>query len=353
MSKVILRTLDNLENQPTALAVINQNFTALSTLVDTLVSRDGAVPNQMVALLDMNGRKIINLPAPTTPTEPARHGDIQQYVDQASDFADDAEASAQDADESETAAEAAADAAIAALGDLVSRYIGSAATDPTVDPAGNPLQEGALYFNTVQDIFYVYTVQPVDDMVPEVTVDSWEPIPVNAILSMSDITHTWNNNELVTWNTGQNRFIGVARPTAATLSYDDGTLAADNVQDAIDEVLTRTILDRYDIQFYLEGLMGDAEALYKYGALRTFTVPSNTSGFIATAGTAATATTTILLKKNGTQFGTIIWSAAGTVGAWTIPGDTVFNAGDIFTMQAPAVPDTALRDVIVGMTVRR
>lgn len=353
MSKIIFRTLDNLQNEPTALAVINQNFAALQTLIDSLLSRDGAVPNQMVELLDMNGHKIINLPVPTTPTEPARNGDIQQYVDEAEAAADAAANSAANALNSQNLTHA-------DLVDFLSRYIGTYSSDPSVDSLGNTLENGALYYSSTSDGLRVWEIRDVyvntDEVLvgtDQVVTSQWVAIPMTTLASMSDVDiSSITNGQFIQWNTGLSQF----RPftlLASTVPFTPGTIEATDTQAAIEEVVSRTVLDKTDIQFYLEGLMADGESLYKYVAQRAFTVPSDTTGFVATAGTAATGSTVVTLKKNGVQFGTITWSASGTVGAWSIPGNTSFVAGDIMTLAAPATPDTSLRDVIIAMTVNR
>jgi hypothetical protein len=352
MAKVTLRTLDNLENQPTALAVINQNFQALATLADTLLSRDGAVPNTMIAILDMNGHKIINLPVPTTPTEPARHGDIQQYVDQAAASADAAAESADDADESEAHT-------LSLYTNFISRYLGTYASAPAVDALGNSLQEGALYFNSDFDGLYVWTIREVYDGADQVFVgtdavhvDGWVSIPINTLASMNDVdVFGLVDDQFLQWNSGT----GEWKPftlSAATVPYS-GSLVSTNVSAALEEIVARSLFDRYDIEFYLQGLMNEEEHLYRLTALRAFTIPATTTGFVAKSGTPAAGTTVLTLLKNGTQFGTITWSAAGTVGVWSIPGNTVFNIGDVFTLQAPDTPDTSLSDVTVGILARR
>lgn len=112
MPKVAIDTLANLENQSSAIETINSNFEAIQDAIDNTLSRDGTAPNDMDADLDMNSHKITNLPAPTTSTEPARHGDIQTYVDDAEGFAEDAETSATEA--AASAVTAAAQAVLAA-----------------------------------------------------------------------------------------------------------------------------------------------------------------------------------------------------------------------------------------------
>lgn len=57
---------------------------------------------------------------------------------------------------SETAAQTAQAAAEAALDELTDLYLGAKATAPTVDNDGNTLQTGALYWNSTNDIMYVW-----------------------------------------------------------------------------------------------------------------------------------------------------------------------------------------------------
>jgi len=66
-------------------------------------------------------------------------------------------ASANSATSSASAAEAARDQALAAFDNFDDKYLGEKTSDPTVDNDGNPLQVGALYFNSVDDVMKVYT----------------------------------------------------------------------------------------------------------------------------------------------------------------------------------------------------
>lgn len=67
-----------------------------------------------------------------------------------------ASASESAAASSATAAQAAQDAALAALDSFDDRYLGTKASDPTLDNDGNALVAGALYFNTTDDVMKVY-----------------------------------------------------------------------------------------------------------------------------------------------------------------------------------------------------
>jgi hypothetical protein len=95
MAKIDLTPIANLDNPDSATTAINANFAEIEAFVDTLLSRDGTTPNVMTDILDMNANRIINLPAPITATEPARHGDIQPLIDRAEDAAEAAEYAAE------------------------------------------------------------------------------------------------------------------------------------------------------------------------------------------------------------------------------------------------------------------
>lgn len=76
MAKITLTDVVNLENQNTAVNAINTNNSVIELAFDNTLSRDGAAPNQMMAAIDMNSKRILNLPEPSTPTEPIRVADV-------------------------------------------------------------------------------------------------------------------------------------------------------------------------------------------------------------------------------------------------------------------------------------
>lgn len=67
-----------------------------------------------------------------------------------------AAASAAAAAASESNAAASEGVVVANYTDFVNRYFGAYASDPAIDPAGNPPSDGSLYFNTVSDVFFVW-----------------------------------------------------------------------------------------------------------------------------------------------------------------------------------------------------
>lgn len=77
MSKVeALGTLASLENQTSAIQVLNENVEKIEDAFDNTLSRDGSGPNAMEAPLDMNGQRIINLSAPAADNDPVRLTDL-------------------------------------------------------------------------------------------------------------------------------------------------------------------------------------------------------------------------------------------------------------------------------------
>lgn len=78
--KITLTDLANLENQTTAVAAINANNAVIESAFNNTLSLDGTQPNQMGASLDMNSNRILNLPAPSSSSEPVRSLDLQNAI---------------------------------------------------------------------------------------------------------------------------------------------------------------------------------------------------------------------------------------------------------------------------------
>lgn len=59
---------------------IADNNTLIENAIENTLSRDGTGPNQMEANLDMNSNRVLNLPAPTSDSEPYRKVDIDSGI---------------------------------------------------------------------------------------------------------------------------------------------------------------------------------------------------------------------------------------------------------------------------------
>lgn len=77
MSKYVRTNLDQLyKNETTALSALNKNFRDIESAINDSVSRSAATPTHMIADLDMNGKRIINMPAPATDNDLVRRVDV-------------------------------------------------------------------------------------------------------------------------------------------------------------------------------------------------------------------------------------------------------------------------------------
>lgn len=361
MAKVTLSDVQNLQNESSAVGTLNRNFQAIQSVIETLLSRDGAVPNEMLAILDMNNRRIINLPPPVFAQEPARHGDIQTYVDQARNWAlwseDRADWSEEQADRSEEQA----DRSEELLHEFQNNYLGALPVDPDVDENGSVPPEGAIYFNTGDNTWRVFvhlSVLVVEDYVWSqaefVEIHKWEALPVTTLRSMADVAATFiQHGEFLVWNAVNQDFIPLTL-LAEHIPYDGGVdLVANNVQDAIDELVAKTSLAVYDISFWASGLMETNERLFRLIASRRFVIPHNLPGSVAAARAAPNADTSISLRKNGVEFGTVFFAQGVSTGVLTSTGVSVFNIGDVLEIVAPEPADTLLRDTAITLACRR
>lgn len=358
MPKVIINPIQNLDNPPTAVARMNGNFAAIQAAIEKTLSRDGTVPNAMQSNFDMNANRILNLPVPVSPTEPARHGDIQQYVDQAREWAEYSEEQADRSEEEADASEASAQRSEAALLDLKSRYIGSYPSGPTVDEEGRELLVGALYFNTTLNILYVFALDDIHSngdavVVGEdfVVIGYWIPVPAVEFTQLNDVDLDGvQNGDFLIWDGLQVKPVTLE---ASLMPQNNGVYTGSTVQDALDDLVYRTSLATYDISFWIEGLMENNEVLFKIVASRSFNILNGMSGSQAVSGVPANEDTTFFLLRNGNVFGTVFFAEDSDVGVFTTSADTLFNEGDILTVQAPASADTALRDTALTLVCRR
>lgn len=352
MAKFTPKTIQNLANQNTAVASINYNFDTLMLLIDTLLSRDGQAPNAMLSNLDMNNNRILNLPVPISPTEPARHGDIQQYVDEA-------EAAAEVSVEASLVSLAAAAEAEADLEEFQSEYLGAFPSDPVVDKNGNAIKDGAFYYNSTDGTIRVYSVRYVKVLLDTVVVntdivlaDAWITLPVTEFENLQDVDiETAVNGAFLTWSGSA---VVPVTLTADLVPQDNTAYTGDSVQDALDDLLNRTILGVFDIFAYAQGLPGDSEEFTRLIASRTFVLPAGATQSQARLRQAPTAGNFVVsIQKNGVQVGTITFASGAVTGVFAVAGDTTFVAGDLLVLKAPTITNTSVRDVSITLACRR
>lgn len=105
----------------------------------------------------------------------------------------------------------------------------------------------------------------------------------------------------------------------------------------------------YDLATFYPGVPGNSQLLARIKLARAVTFPINLTGSLADARVAATASTTVTLKKNGSSIGTLVWAASGTSGAFTFAAAVSFAAGDVLTLEGPATADVTLADISITL----
>lgn len=78
--KLELESLGSLENQTTALQVLNLNFERIGAALENTFSRDGEAPNYIDNDVDVNSHRVINLGAPQSGSDAARYVDVVEAL---------------------------------------------------------------------------------------------------------------------------------------------------------------------------------------------------------------------------------------------------------------------------------
>ncbi len=73
-------TLTDIASGFQAAAQTNANMALIEAAFENTLSRDGTTPNNMLASLDMNSQRVLNLPEPLNVNEPARLTDVQAAI---------------------------------------------------------------------------------------------------------------------------------------------------------------------------------------------------------------------------------------------------------------------------------
>lgn len=109
-----------------------------------------------------------------------------------------------------------------------------------------------------------------------------------------------------------------------------------------------------ELQLFFSNTLLSSELLYALHTRAQWTLlASSGNNPKASAIVAATASTTITLRKNGTSIGTIVFGIGGTVATVTIATAVSFVADDIFTITAPSTADATLADVLLTLPYSR
>lgn len=109
----------------------------------------------------------------------------------------------------------------------------------------------------------------------------------------------------------------------------------------------------YDVGTSIIGKPNNGEIVLRYVFARATTFPVNLAGSQAKAGLAATASATFNVRKNGTNVGSFVFAASGTVATFTMASATSFAVGDVLEIVAPGTADASLADIAVTLAGTR
>lgn len=161
----------------------------------------------------------------------------------------------------------------------------------------------------------------------------WEPKTI-AVTLAGDVTGAYGSNT-VTKVRGVT--VSSTAPTSnQTLVYNSGATQWEPTAQA------------HDLATFYPGTLAASAVLLRHVAVRAWSLPTNASGSALSAGTAATGSTTLTLKKNGSSIGTAVVSASGTTAAFTVTA-TSFAALDVLTVEGPGTADATLGNVAVSL----
>lgn len=130
-------------------------------------------------------------------------------------------------------------------------------------------------------------------------------------------------------------------PGETVLMVTDGTTDGMEVLGAINPM---------DIGVFIPGLPVDGAVVLRYTPTRPMTIPDNALGSVCNCEVDPASDATFTIKKNGSDIGTILISAAATTGTFTFSSPVSFNGTtDVLEIIAPSPDDADLANVFIGI----
>lgn len=109
---------------------------------------------------------------------------------------------------------------------------------------------------------------------------------------------------------------------------------------------TVSSLGSYDVATWYPGTFTSSQIVVRIIAARPFDIPNDFAGSKALMATPPGSDQTFLVKKNGTQFGTLVIDHTTGAGTFLTSGaDEAFAAGDYIDIVAPSSPDGTMANL--------
>jgi hypothetical protein len=138
----------------------------------------------------------------------------------------------------------------------------------------------------------------------------------------------------------------VVGSTSVTVHPGDRFLVVtDGTTNGLEVFKLQNISPPFDLHAFVPGVGSNAQLCIRVKATRAFSLPASLTGSFVTAVTAATASTTYTLKKNGSSIGTAVFAISGVTATLTFASLVAFASGDVLTIEGPGTADSTLADV--------
>lgn len=126
-----------------------------------------------------------------------------------------------------------------------------------------------------------------------------------------------------------------------SLTDESGRLVVATATNAGTDIALRSDVVR-GLSMHCAGKPANSEVIG--GGIAPYAMTISQANSVCKALVAATGSTTLVIKKNGTQIGTIVFAASATTGTVTITSASV-AAGDQVTLHNAATADATLADI--------
>lgn len=175
---------------------------------------------------------------------------------------------------------------------------------------------------------------------------AWTSITGDVTLNASGVTTIGANKVANAMLSQAAAYTVKGNNTASAANVADLTMAQLKAMLALALADLPTQVQSYDFNAYYPGKPTASQVIFQAKILRACQIQTGTHQGVA--GASSTASAVFSIKKNGTQFGTATWAAAGTVPTFSVT-QTTFAAGDIVTITAPSTPDSTLANITLGL----
>jgi len=109
----------------------------------------------------------------------------------------------------------------------------------------------------------------------------------------------------------------------------------------------------YDLGLFIPGQPAATALVFQYVFPRGVSFPTSLTGSTGRAATGATSLASFALRKNGTNVGSVDFTAGQAVASFTLAGGASFAAGDVLELLAPTPQDATLADISLSFVGAR